>query len=123
MTRINNEVRNIFIRLHKQGKKPIEIAQILDTTRQTITNWIRIIKNTNEQSLLETSPPKERLKKVSIEKLKQIFQTRKTAINSELAIELDLSESSIQQYRRKLGYTYKKGTYTYKEADQEAKKI
>jgi len=46
MARINNEARNIFIRLHQKGKKPIEIAEILGTTRQTITGWIRIIKGT-----------------------------------------------------------------------------
>jgi transposase len=108
MAKINNEARSIFIRLHKKGKKPVEIAEILGATRQTITGWIRIIKNGNEQSLLETTLPSERPKRVSLEELKRVFETRKTATNAELAVDLGLSESSVQQYRKKLGYTYKK---------------
>lgn len=120
--RIGNELRSIFLRLYKQGKSPIEIAKILDTTRQTITNWRSIVEKRGEESLLRIKRFQGHPKKVEEETMRKLFEDRKLATNSELAQELGYSENTVGRYRRKLGYTYKKGTYTYKEANDLAKK-
>lgn len=120
--RVSNELRKVFIRLHKEGKTPVEIAKILDTTRQCITNWRKILNDKGEEFLLEIKRFQGHPKRVSLEELKKLFEENKTSTNPELGLKVGLSASIIQKYRKRLGYTYKKGTYTYKESDPELKK-
>ena len=76
-----------------------------------------------EESLLKIKRFQGPPKRVSLEELQKLFASKKTTTNVKLALDTGLCASSIQKYRRKLGYTYKKGTYTYKESNEEAKKI
>jgi transposase len=122
MARSTNEIRSVFVRLHKQGKNPIEIAKILGVTRQTVTNWRSILKNRGEDSLLADKWFRGSIKKVDELTLINLFEERKTSTNEELSKVLKVGVSTVQRYRNQLGYTYKKGTYTYKEANDEAKK-
>jgi transposase len=120
--RISNDLRKIFIRLHKEGKTPIQIANILNTSRQTITNWRKILETKGEDILLEYKRFQGHPPRVTLEELKELFDKNKTKTNNELGLEVGLPESAIYSYRKRLGYTYKKGNYTYKEADEELKK-
>lgn len=122
MARSTNEIRSVFVRLHKQGKKPVEIANILGVTRQTITNWRSIIKDQGEESLLTDKYFKGNVKRVDELTQIKIFEEQKTATNEELSKILNVGVSTVQRYRNQQGYTYKKGTYTYKEANDKAKK-
>jgi transposase len=122
MARVSNELRNVFIRLHKQKQKPIEIAKTLNITRQTITNWIRLLEGSGEERLFKEFKPVGTPTKLNLEELRKEFETNKTAFNREIAVKFNCSTRTIEKYRHRFGYTRKRGRTKYKEANLELKK-
>jgi transposase len=122
MSRTSNDLRKVFLNLYNKEIKPVEIANILNVTRQTITNWIRKIKSNNEEKLFDIYKPKGHPLTLNIDKLKQEFETNKTAYNREIAEKFNSNNSTIAYWRHKLGYTNKKGRATYRESNPELKK-
>ncbi len=121
VSRINNELRKIFLRLYKQGRKPIEIANTIDVTRQTITNWIRMYNNKGEKYFLELryNNPTSRIDFIE---LSRVFENNPTLFNREIAEMFNCSMQLIHKYRHMLNYTNKKGSAGYKESKPELKK-
>jgi transposase len=123
MSRVSNELRNVFLRLHKQKQKPIEIAKTLNITRQTITNWIRLLKIQSEEYFLTIRTPSDSKTPIVNEvQLKELFSRYKTATNLQIAQMTDLSKTTIHKHRTRYGYTYKVASKTYKQSDPELKK-
>lgn len=121
MSRINNELRKVFLRLYKQGKKPIEIANSIGVTRQTITNWIRLLPDNGENYFLTPryNNPKSRL---DLDKLSLVFEQNPTMFNWEIAKQFNCTDNLIRYFRKKWGLTNKKGRTTYKESSEKLKK-
>jgi transposase len=122
MARTNNDIRQVFLNLHKQKKKPIQIAVILNKTRQTITNWIRLLEGNGEERLFKKFKPVGIPTKLDLEELRKEFETNKTAFNREIAVKFNCSTRTIEKYRHRFGYTRKRGRTKYKEANLELKK-
>jgi transposase len=117
MSRTSNDLRKVFLNLYKKGSKPIEIANILNVTRQTVTNWIRRIKLNSEENFFDIYKPKGRPLTINIDELKKEFETNRTAYNREIADKFNSNDSTIAYWRHKLGYSKKKARTTYKESN------
>lgn len=122
MSRISNEKREIFNRLHSKDMKPIDIANILGVSRRTIMNWINILKTNNVSCLYRIYKPLGKPSRFDLEKMKKEFEDNKFSFNYEIADILNCSTSLVCYFRNKLGYTHKKARTVYKEADEELKK-
>ena len=122
MSRTSNDLRKVFLNLYKKGSKPIEIASILNVTRQTVTNWIRRIKLNSEENFFNIYKPKGRPLTINIDELKKEFEINRTAYNREIADKFNSNDSTIAYWRHKLGYSKKKARTTYKESNPELKK-
>ena len=122
MSRINNDKREIFVRLHLTGMKAIDIAFILGVTRRTVDNWITFLKSNPVDSLYIAKIRPSRPGKVNIEAVRQEFESNKFAFNSEIAEKFNCCNQYISRLRHKLGYTRKKARTVYKEANEELKK-
>jgi transposase len=122
MTRINNELRKTFIRLKKQKMKHKAIAPILNTGLKTLTNWNKILIEQGEDALLQVNQ-RDSSKPIEYqEKLRKIFVENPFAMNYELETICNLDKNTIQYWRKKLEFTYKKGDKKYREAKSELKK-
>ena len=117
MNRKNNSIREIFQRMHKMGKKVAEIAQILGVKRQTIHQWKKMGEN---QLLIE--PSKNTIKPLEIAKFQEYVDQNPFAFNKEIAPVFGVTKSTIQRWKKRLGFTRKKAKTSYKEADLELKK-
>lgn len=121
MSRINNELRKVFLRLYKQGKTPIEVATSIGVTRQTITNWIRLLSSKGEEFFFETRYNSKK-SKLDLVKLREVFKDNPTKFNWEIAKQFYCSYNLIRYFRKKWGLTNKKARTTYKESDPALKK-
>jgi uncharacterized protein YjcR len=122
MSRASNETRKLFLKLHAKGQKPIQIANLLEVTRQTITAWIRKLKTQPEESLFIIRRSKGKPTKIDMIALKEEFENNKLSFNREIASKFNISKSMVQSLRAKMGYTRKVVRTTYKEASKELKK-
>lgn len=118
MNRTSNDIRQVFLRLHKSGKSVIEISQILGVSRQTIYDWIK----QSESKLLKVPNPNTQKPTPKLSELDAYIKKHPFAFNKEIAQALQMSRSAVQRWRKKLGYSRKKAKTTYKESNPELKK-
>jgi uncharacterized protein YjcR len=122
MSRTSNEVRKIFINLYNQGIKSEKIGETLGITGRTVRNWITLVKDQGQNRLMKIFKPKTMTTFLDLDKLKQEFETNKTAFNREIAVKFNCSTKTIEQWRKRFGYTKKKGRTTYRESNPALKK-
>lgn len=89
MNRTSNDLRKVFLRMHKMGKKVAEIAQILGVKRQTIHQWQKIGEN---QLLIE--PSKNTRKPLQIAKFQEYVDQNPFAFNKEIAPVFGVTKST-----------------------------
>ena len=121
MSRASNELRNVFFKLYKNGQKPKEIADIIGVTRQTVTNWIRKLKVSDEKTLLvikqNRNPPR-----FDLELFEKTCIERPFLLNRELGAIFGFNATTAGKYRKRLNFSRKKARTVYKESDPELKK-
>ena len=118
MNRKSRDLRRIYLRLKKQGKSVIEIAGILNVSRQTIYNWQKL----TEESIFKEPPKSTRSPSLNLNTLKEYIDNNPFLLNREIAEVFNCSKNTIQKWRQRLGFTRKKAKSKYKEANPELKK-
>ena len=109
--------------MHKNGENIEQIVKFTGLKSTTIYNWKALLKTaTGEEKLLSEPNKSTYIQPEYIEKLKQHFIDNPFDFNKEIAELFNLSDSSIQRWRHKLGFKRKKAKTVYKEADEELKK-
>lgn len=122
MTRFSNEIRKTFIRLKNLKIKHKDIAPILGTGLKTLSTWNKLLTEKGDKEFLKINRYDNSKPLVYQENLKTIFIENPYSTNFELESLCNLDKNTIQYWRKKLGFTYKKGDKKYREAKPELKK-
>jgi Transposase len=118
MYRTSNDLRQVFLRLKKQGKGLIEISDTIGVSRQSLWTWSKM----TDEELMKIGNKSTRQPSIDLENLQKYYLENPYKFDWEVGLVFGVAKSTIQKWREKLKITRKVTTKSYKEANPELKK-
>ncbi len=104
----SNDLRKKVINLINSGKSQVEISKLLQIDKITIYRWNKRFKETGNLEFKGYSRNKDKLK-INPEKIEEIIKQNPSLTLWEIARKIGtVSDVTVLNYLRKLGYSFKK---------------
>lgn len=117
MNRTGNDVREIYLRLKRQGIGVTTIARTIGRSRTTVYTWNNVVDQYGEEKLFSVPDKSTRTPLIDLVKLELYIQDHPFKFDREIAEVFNVSDTSIGRWRKRLGITRKQVKTKYQEAD------